>query len=299
MNAAPPLFSPSSAPAPAGPQQLVLVTGMAGAGKSIALNGLEDAGFFCVDNLPPELIVPLLEQQQRNGTERIAIAVDARSVRSLPALGDVLAQLRQQNTQIELIFLSASDEVLLRRFSETRRRHPMAGQQLSLQQAIQAERLLLQSLEGLEQVHVIDTSQMRTAQLLTYVKSLVAQPGDGLRLVLQSFAFKRGLPLDANFVFDVRSLPNPYYEPALRPLTGMDAPVAEYLDAQADAQAMLAGISQFLLQWLPSMAHEHRSYVTVAIGCTGGQHRSVYMVEKLYARLQGIWPISKRHREQD
>ena len=281
---------------------LVLVTGMAGAGKSIALRGLEDAGYFCVDNLPPELLQELIALQYQRGTERMAVAIDARSVRSLPALAGVLEQLQAKGVQVQQLFLDASDEVLVRRFSETRRRHPLSGSHLdagdmSVLQAIAAERQLLQSIREAEKVHVLDTSHLRSAQLLDHIKQFLSRGSDSLTVVLQSFGFKHGLPLDANFVFDVRMLPNPFYETALRPLTGRDAAVAHYLAEHESVQQMQAHILAFLQPWLPAMAAEHRSYVNVAIGCTGGQHRSVYLVEQLHTALSADWPSIKRHRE--
>jgi UPF0042 nucleotide-binding protein len=281
---------------------LVLVTGMAGAGKSIALRGLEDAGYFCVDNLPAELLQNLLDLQRQQGRQRVAIAIDARSVASLPALSGILQNLQAAGVALQQIFLDASDEVLVRRFSETRRRHPLAGSHadagdLSVLQAIAAERQLLQSVRDEAYTHVVDTSHWRTAQLLGYIKQLISSGQEGLTVVLQSFGFKHGLPLDANFVFDVRMLPNPFYEANLRPLTGCDAPVAQYLAEHDSVRAMQKGILDFLQAWLPAMAAEHRSYVNVAIGCTGGQHRSVYLVEQLQAALQAQWTVVKRHRE--
>ena len=281
---------------------LILVTGMAGAGKSIALRGLEDAGYFCVDNLPPELLQELIALQRQRGTERMAVAIDARSVRSLPALAGVLEQLQAKGVQVQQLFLDASDEVLVRRFSETRRRHPLSGSHLdagdmSVLQAIAAERQLLQSIREAEKVHVLDTSHLRSAQLLDHIKQFLSRGSDSLTVVLQSFGFKHGLPLDANFGFDVRMLPNPFYETALRPLTGRDAAVAQYLAEHESVQQMQAHILAFLQPWLPAMAAEHRSYVNVAIGCTGGQHRSVYLVEQLHTALSADWPSIKRHRE--
>lgn len=281
---------------------LVLVTGMAGAGKSIALRGLEDAGYFCVDNLPAELLQSLLDLQRQQGRRRVAIAIDARSVASLPALSGILHNLRGSGVVLQQLFLDASDEVLVRRFSETRRRHPLSGSQadvgdMSVLQAIAAERQLLQSVRDEAYTHVVDTSHWRTAQLLSYIKQLISSGQDSLTVVLQSFGFKHGLPLDANFVFDVRMLPNPFYEAHLRPLTGCDAPVAQYLAEHDSVLAMQAQILAFLRAWLPAMSAEHRSYVNVAIGCTGGQHRSVYLVEQLQAQLQADWTVIKRHRE--
>ena len=281
---------------------LVLVTGMAGAGKSIALRGLEDAGYFCVDNLPAELLQNLLDLQRQQGRQRVAIAIDARSVASLPALLGILRNLRSSGVALQQFFLDASNEVLVCRFSETRRRHPLSGSHvdagdMSVLQAIVAERQLLQSVRDEAYTHVIDTSHWRTAQLLAHIKELISSGQESLTVVLQSFGFKHGLPLDANFVFDVRMLPNPFYEAHLRPLSGCDAPVAQYLAEHGSVQRMQAQILAFLQAWLPDMSAEHRSYVNVAIGCTGGQHRSVYLVEQLQALLQQDWTVIKRHRE--
>ncbi|WP_019375173.1 RNase adapter RapZ, partial [Melaminivora alkalimesophila] len=213
-----------------------------------------------------------------------------------------LARLRSQGVQVRALFLDASTDTLVRRFSETRRRHPLSREALregqgALAQTLELERELLAELR--EQSHVIDTSNLRPAQLLSYVKSLLPVPPDRLTLVFQSFAFKRGIPLDADYVFDVRMLPNPHYEPELRPLTGRDAPVAQFLLQQPEVDAMLSDIGSFLDRWLGAMARNHRSYVTVAIGCTGGQHRSVYLVEQLVRRFAGQWSTLLRHRELD
>ena len=284
------------------PIDLVVVTGMAGAGKSVVLKALEDAGYYCVDNLPPELMCEFVALKSSHEVDRIAIAIDVRSSNSLACIPAHIAQLQKDGVRIKTFFLDASTDVLVRRFSETRRKHPLFSRadELSAQglaQAIEQERETLQDLRMSEGVHIIDTSQSRNAQLQTQIKQLLAQNADGLTIVLQSFGFKRGLPLDANFVFDVRMLPNPYYEPELRALTGCDAPVAAFLAATPAVQSMQSDIGNFLLSWLPHMAYEHRSYVTVAIGCTGGQHRSVYLVERLYEKLSPTWPTIKRHRE--
>lgn len=284
------------------PIDLVVVTGMAGAGKSVVLKALEDAGYYCVDNLPPELMREFVALKSSHEVDRIAIAIDVRSSNSLACIPAHIAQLQKDGVRIKTFFLDASTDVLVRRFSETRRKHPLFSRadELSAQglaQAIEQERETLQDLRMSEGVHIIDTSQSRNAQLQTQIKQLLAQNADGLTIVLQSFGFKRGLPLDANFVFDVRMLPNPYYEPELRALTGCDAPVAAFLAATPAVQSMQSDIGNFLLSWLPHMAYEHRSYVTVAIGCTGGQHRSVYLVERLYEKLSPTWPTIKRHRE--
>ncbi|MFZ4623593.1 MAG: RNase adapter RapZ [Rhodoferax sp.] len=286
--------------------QIVLITGMSGSGKSVALHALEDLGFYCVDNLPPELFMPLVKLERTSLVNRLAIAMDVRSASALPLVPEQLRQLRAQNMQVDSIFLDASTDTLIRRFSETRRRHPLSqgghcdnllDQRHALADAIELERGLLSDLRA--QSHVIDSSIIRPTQLQSYVKSFIAAPAEQLTLVFESFAFKRGIPSDADYVFDVRMLPNPHYEPALRALTGQDQPVIEYLRQQADVALMLDHIRHFLNHWLPALASNHRSYVTVAIGCTGGQHRSVYLVEQLAALFGTRWVTLKRHREMD
>jgi len=282
-----------------GGKELVVITGMSGSGKSIALHALEDAGYFCIDNLPPELLEPFIALEDQRQSRKLAI-MDVRSGESLPQLPLLLHGLRSRGLNLRLLFLDASDQTLVRRFSETRRRHPLSksaeidGQQ-ALTQAIAAERELLADLR--ERSHVIDTSALRTTQLLAAVKDMIAAPVSHLTLVFESFAFKRGITLDADYIFDVRMLPNPHYDPVLRPLTGRDEPVIRFLDSQPDVQQMLTQIADFLRAWLPALARDHRSYVTVAIGCTGGQHRSVYLVEKLAVLLGSEWQTLRRHRE--
>ncbi len=219
--------------------ELVLITGMSGSGKSVALRALEDAGYYCVDNLPPELLLSFVALEEHIADRRVAIAMDVRSATTLPLV-----------------------PIYLR-----------------------------------EQAHVIDTSVIRSAQLQAQVKALLSAPSSQLTLVFESFAFKRGIPVDADYVFDVRMLPNPHYEPELKALTGRDQPVIDYLVARPEVDRMLAHIQGFLDEWLPPLARDHRSYVTVALGCTGGQHRSVYLVEKLAAAFAGRWITLKRHRE--
>ena len=282
--------------------EIVLITGMSGSGKSVALHALEDAGYYCVDNLPPELLHSFIELEKRRGATRVGIAIDVRSAASLPQLPKYLAALRQQDFVVKSLFLDATTDTLVRRFSETRRRHPLshgdnADPQRALVAAIELERELLSDLR--EQAHVIDTSIIRPSQLQGYVKSLISAPADQLTLVFESFAFKRGIPVDADFVFDVRMLPNPHYERELRSLTGRDEPVAEYLRSQPEVMQMYEDIEHFVNKWLPSLARDHRSYVTVAIGCTGGQHRSVYLVEELSAAFRRKWVTLLRHRELD
>jgi UPF0042 nucleotide-binding protein len=286
------------------PMEMVLITVMSGSGKSVALHALEDAGYYCVDNLPPELLLPFVELEQKHHARRIAIAMDVRSATSLPLVPHQLETLRSRGVHVKSLFLDADTETLVRRYSETRRKHPLSqpdpgnraqDARRALVEAIELERTLLANLR--DQAHVIDSSIIRAAQLQGYVKALISAPSGQLTLVFESFAFKRGVPTDADYVFDVRMLPNPHYEAALRPLTGRDAPVAEFLQAQAEVALMLNHITHFLESWLDALARDHRSYVTVAIGCTGGQHRSVYLVEQLSNRFTPQWVTLIRHRE--
>jgi len=283
--------------------QLVLITGMSGSGKSVALAALEDVGYYCVDNLPPELMVPFVQLQEGRTDRKVAVAIDARSKESLPHVPQLMAVLAGKGVHVSPIFLDASDDTLVRRFSETRRGHPLSSKGTSntdsepsaLLEAIQLERQLTQNLR--ERAVVIDTSLIKPAKLLSQIKDLVGSPKVGLTLVFESFAFKRGVPLDADFVFDVRMLPNPHYDPTLRPLTGRDKPVAAFLAQQAEVRRMQAQIATFLESWLPALKDDHRSYVTVAVGCTGGQHRSVYLVETLAQTFATDWNAKIRHRE--
>ena len=258
---------------------LVLISGLSGSGKSIALNVLEDAGYFCVDNLPTSLLPALVEQLEASGHQRVAAAVDVRAGASLEALPGILAELRPR-MDLRFLFLNAKDDTLVKRFSETRRRHPLARDGRALLEAIREERERLADIADLG--HHIDTSDLKPAVLREWVKQFVSMdPDAGLTLLFQSFGFKHGLPQDADLVFDVRCLPNPYYDPTLRPLTGLDQPVIDFLAAIPDAAAMAEDIRAFVARWLPAYIRDNRSYLTVAIGCTGGQHRSVYMSEWL------------------
>ena len=282
--------------------EIVLITGMSGSGKSVALHALEDSGFYCVDNLPPELLIPFAELEHDRNEERVAIAIDVRSASSLPLMPGQLQVLESLGFKITSIFLDAASDTLLRRYSETRRRHPLSGRnsiegELALSESIEFERELLSRLR--EKAHVIDTSFLRSPQLQSYVKSLVNSSGAKLTLVFESFGFKRGIPIDADYVFDVRMLPNPHYESALRPLNGKDEPVQKFLEIYPDVKLMQDQIKTFIEHWLPALEKDHRSYITVAIGCTGGQHRSVYLVEKLSQHFSNNWLTLKRHRELD
>jgi RNase adapter protein RapZ len=285
--------------------ELVLITGMSGSGKSVALAALEDMGFYCVDNLPPELLASFIALEQSHRASRVAIAMDVRSANSLPGLPARLAALREQPGQpihLNTVFLDATTDTLVRRFSETRRRHPLSlkaadNEHKALTDAIEHERDLLSELR--ENALVLDTSLLRPASLRNHIKDLLGARQAPLTLVFESFAFKRGIPMDADYVFDVRMLPNPHYEPELRPLTGRDAPVARFLAAQEEVAQMERQIGDFLRQWLPHMLRDHRSYVTVAVGCTGGQHRSVYLVERLARLFSEGGSTRLRHRELD
>ena len=292
--------------------ELVLITGMSGSGKSVALHALEDAGFYCVDNLPPELLLPFIDLEQQQGNQHVAIAMDIRSAASLHLVPDLLAEIAKRDLNIKSLFLDATTDTLVRRYSESRRKHPLstASEPLTdstdlglplpqqvLVEAIDSERELLADLR--EGAHVIDTSNIRPAQLLAYVKSLISAPHSSLTLVFESFAFKRGIPINADYVFDVRMLPNPHYEPALRALTGRDEGVQTFLKNEPEVTRMQLEIMQFINNWLPALKRDHRSYVTIAIGCTGGQHRSVYLVEQLASAFasQSQFVTLKRHRE--
>ncbi|MEO7401141.1 MAG: RNase adapter RapZ, partial [Polaromonas sp.] len=236
--------------------EMTLITGMSGSGKSVALHALEDAGYYCVDNLPPELFIPFIALKLPQDASKVAIAMDVRSATSLPLVPQQLHQLRAQNVAVQSIFLDANTETLVRRFSETRRRHPLSrndasDQHRALVEAIELERELLGEMR--EQSHVLDTSMLRSSQLQAYVKSLIAAPATQLTLVFQSFAFKRGVPLDADYVFDVRMLPNPHYEEGLRQLTGRDAPVVEFLKAHPEVDDMFRDIEKFLDRWLQAL----------------------------------------------
>ncbi len=282
--------------------EVILITGISGSGKSVALHALEDAGYFCVDNLPPELLRDFIRLEHDRFTRSVAVAVDVRTATSLPGLVPLIDQLRSEGLRVHPIFLDANTDALLRRFSETRRPHPLTAPSegdnaRALVEAIELERALLSDLR--EVSTVIDTSQLRPALLRNWVRSLVGAREAALTLVFESFAFKHGVPLDADYVFDVRVLPNPYYIRELRPLTGRDAPVAAYLEAQPEAGEMLGQIQSFLQRWVPAFEDDQRSYLTVAIGCTGGQHRSVYAVEWLAQRFQVHYATLVRHREID
>ena len=276
--------------------RLVLISGLSGSGKSIALKMLEDSGYYCVDNLPSLLLQQLVGQLDQQGYDKVAVAVDIRGGDSIAMLPQQLDSLRAGDLELKFLFLDAKNEILIKRFSETRRAHPLARDGRSLAEAITEERERLESLANLG--HHIDTSDLAAATLREWVRQFIElEAGAGLTLMFQSFGFKHGVPLDADFVFDVRCLPNPHYDPVLRPLTGLDEAVAEFLEAQQDVHRMREDIRRFVSSWLPSFIRDSRSYLTVAIGCTGGQHRSVYLSEWLAREFAGRARVLVRHRE--
>ncbi|MBS1170533.1 MAG: rapZ [Burkholderiaceae bacterium] len=279
---------------------IVLITGISGSGKSVALNVLEDAGYFCVDNLPPLLLSKLVATFMNGDTPRLAVAVDSRSATSLSHLPENVRELQQEGHDVKVLFLTADTQTLVTRFSETRRSHPLSHRSSNaaprtLVEAIRAERELLEPIEALG--HVIDTSGMSANRLRNWVKEFVDLERAPLTLYFESFAFKQGVPQDAALVFDVRALPNPHYDLALRPLTGKDAPVAAFLEEQPEVTAMMDDIRAFVEKWLPSFKNDNRSYLTVAIGCTGGKHRSVYIAERLGRHFSAHEQVLVRHRD--
>jgi UPF0042 nucleotide-binding protein len=273
--------------------QLVLVSGLSGSGKSIALRVLEDGGYYCVDNLPATLLLETVDFLAEAGHERVALSIDARSA-SLPALPEGLAQLKRRGIESRVLYLEASQPALLRRFSETRRRHPLAVAGLTLSEAIERERSLLAGVAALGQR--IDTSELQPRVLQNWIRDMLGVGAESLTLLFESFPYRDGLPLDADWVLDARMLPNPHYDPQLRPLTGRDAAVIEALARDASVQRWLADVRALLARWLPEIVRENRSYVTVAIGCTGGRHRSVYLAEELARGFRGEWQVLVRHR---
>jgi len=280
---------------------LIVLTGMSGGGKTVALRALEDLEFYCVDNLPSALLPQLVNaviQGDSGKHRRIAVGVDVRNRGAdFAHMPTVLSELAGAGVQVHLIFLDCRDEMLIKRYSETRRRHPLATRALSLADAIAEERKLLRPLMAIAE-KVIDSSELNVHQLRRLVATGYAQATEGLTLMFQSFAFRRGLPLDADFVFDARCLPNPHWHANLRPLSGKDAPVREFLDAEPLVGEYFVDTARWLDTWLPRFEQDDRSYLTISIGCTGGRHRSVYLVEKLAAyyrdRREGVLTF---HRE--
>lgn len=274
--------------------QVILVSGLSGSGKSIVLNVLEDAGYYCVDNLPAEFLPQLIELLNEEGRNQVAISIDVRTGETLKQLPQHVNALRHQGIDVRVLFLEANTETLVKRYSETRRRHPLSDDQRTLPECVEAEREALAEIGELG--HHIDTSELSPNLLRGWVKDFLELDRSRITLLFESFGFKHGLPLDADFVFDVRCLPNPFYDPQLRPLTGRDQPVIDFIEQQEAAISMLADIRYFVEKWLPCFIRDNRAYLTVAVGCTGGQHRSVYFTERLAERFRAEYQVLVRHR---
>lgn len=275
--------------------QLFLISGLSGSGKSVALKALEDSSYYCVDNLPTELLHVLTNNLRQAGIKKVAVSVDVRSGFNVLLLPLYLDKLKKQDVDVHVLFLDAKDDTLVKRFSETRRLHPLSDGVRTLPECVAYERELLAEIASIG--HHIDTSELNANALRAWIKQFITLDRARLTLLFESFGFKNGLPLDADLVFDVRSLPNPHYDPVLRPLTGRDKPVIDFLDNTPLAQKMFEDIRNFVENWLPSFVADNRSYLTVAIGCTGGQHRSVYFAEKLAQHFKSQQQVLLRHRE--
>jgi UPF0042 nucleotide-binding protein len=281
--------------------KLVIVSGLSGSGKSVALHTLEDIGYYCIDNLPAGLLGVLALELSRapNPVNRAAVGIDARNLpQALEQFNDILGELERRGVRSEILFLTCETETLIKRYSETRRRHPLSNDAASLGEAVEQERRLLEPIA--ERAHLfIDTSQSNIHQLRDLVLERVDREKKGrLSLLFESFGYKHGIPRDADFVFDARCLPNPHWQPDLRPLTGRDTAVARYLEADPQVERMHYQLTDFLGQWIPAFEAGNRSYLTVAVGCTGGQHRSVYLVERMARHFRDHYPnVVTRHRE--
>ena len=281
--------------------RLVIISGLSGSGKSVALNVLEDAGFYCIDNIPVgplRSFVKEIQPGQDPDYDLVGVGLDARNLPDIAQLPGLIEEFRKAGANCEVVFLQAENDVLLSRFSETRRRHPLTSDEISLPEAIAKERELLGPIIDMADL-IIDTSSTTVHDLRDLVRDRVESRGqDALSILIESFGYKHGLPADADFVFDVRCLPNPYWESELRPLNGRDKPVRDFLSAKAQVREMVDDIEGFLKHWIPRYKNFQRSYLTIAIGCTGGQHRSVYIAETLAERLLAVHgPIQTRHHE--
>jgi UPF0042 nucleotide-binding protein len=275
--------------------QLIVISGLAGSGKSIALTVLEDSGYYCVDNLPANLLQEVILYFKKSSHPRIAVSIDARSRKTLHLFPKQMADLKQKEIDVRLLFLEAKTDTLVKRFSETRRRHPLSDDQLTLLECIQLEREILAEVKDL--AHCIDTSDLSASSLRTWVRDFIDLDRSRLTLLFQSFGFKHGIPLDSDIVFDVRCLPNPFYEEQLKSLTGTDDAVIEYLSRHADVNRMFDDIRRFIDDWLPCFIRDNRNYLTIAIGCTGGRHRSVYLAVRLAKYFTKKNQVLVRHRE--
>jgi UPF0042 nucleotide-binding protein len=274
---------------------LLLIGGVSGSGKSVALAALEDSGYHAINNLPPSMLVPTLADLARSGQDRVAVALDVKSGPGLPNLAGAIRDLRAAGWTVRFLYLDAKTDTLVKRFSETRRRHPFSSGERTLTEAIEHERALLSAVrdEGV----VFDTSDLSAAALRGWMKDFIAVDPSKLTILFESFGFKHGVPLDADLVFDVRCLPNPHYEEHLAPLTGQDKPVMEFLDQIPEVERMYTDIYHFVASWLPDYARDNRNYLTVAIGCTGGRHRSVFLAERLARTFGARYQVLVRHRE--
>jgi len=275
--------------------QLVIITGLSGSGKSVALKALEDSAYYTADNLPAKLLPEMVDFLKDAGYARSAVSIDARSGDTLNQLPRQVGDLAARGVDVRVLFLDAKTDTLLKRYSETRRRHPLSNGNLTVAECIARERELLADIGSLS--HHVDTSDLNPNALRAWIKDFVDTDHSGMTLLFQSFGFKHGIPLDADLVFDVRCLPNPYYDPNLRPLTGKDPAVIDFLAADGNVKRMLEDIRTFVENWLPCFVADNRSYVTVAIGCTGGEHRSVYFVETLARHFGRDQRVLVRHRE--
>jgi UPF0042 nucleotide-binding protein len=282
--------------------RLIIVSGLSGSGKSVALHVLEDLGFYCIDNLPAALLKSLLDEVTGPGqqpTKRVAVGVDARNrVSDLEALPEFIHQLRNVAVQTDVLFLQATDDILLKRYGETRRKHPLAAHGTELRAAIANERQLLGPVINTADL-VIDTTRTSVYELAEVIRERVdRRKSNMLSVLVESFGYKHGIPADADFVFDLRCLPNPYWSSELRALTGQDEAVRNFLDGQQQFQQMFEDILAFLRRWIPQYVSFDRAYLTIALGCTGGQHRSVYMTDKLASALSEFHdPVLTRHNE--
>ncbi len=285
----------TASPSAPTPSQIVLISGLSGSGKTVALRVLEDAGYFAMDNLPLMFVTVVIEGLVERGEHCIALTLDARGGEAVKQLPDTLSALREKGLDVRLLFLDASEQELVRRFSETRRPHPLANGQLSIAECISAERTLLEAAAGI--AHRIDTTNVSPNTLRTWVRDFVQLDSSRLTLFLESFGFKHGIPLDADFVFDVRCIPNPFYDPKLRPLTGKDTEIIRFLESLPMTHRMFEDIRQFISRWAPDFIRDNRTALTIAIGCTGGQHRSVYLAESLARSLRSEYAVRVIHRE--
>ncbi len=274
--------------------RIIFVTGLSGSGKSVVIKLLEDVGYYCIDNLPVLFVLDVIAFLRKMGHDKVALSIDVRSGSDIVDLPKVIGQLKLQNIDPRVLFLEANTETIVKRFAEARRPHPLADDKRTINECITWERNILSGVA--EHAHHMDTSDLGPNALRAWVREFIDLDQSKLTLFFQSFGFKNGIPRDADFVFDVRPLPNPYYDPKLRPLTGKDTAVIAFMESLPEAQNMLNDIEQFLVRWLPDFVRDNRRSLTVAIGCTGGQHRSVYFCEQLAARFATTQQVQVRHR---